>query len=670
MGYIDSAVKWAVDIANNDSYRYVWGGWGASDGGYDCGHFVITAYTQAGIDVKGAGATYTGDMPGAFMKCGFQNVTNSVNLSTGSGMLKGDVLINSSKHAALVQKDGGTTVEAWCSKYGIVSDKAYRNDNWDYVLRYPEERTGGAATLQPQRQEVITVPTGLGKTYTYETWNREEHGYSAWSKGSNQRKLIETAKSRNEYKFDSDGYGLVGGRSVVAMTSTFGAVGDYVDIYCADGRVIHAIIGDEKSQTVEAWDSNPANRWGHMDGQCVVEFMTNWAATPVHQNPPSNGGVVKVINLGNYFEYPEYAAGSTESYMYSENAYSDTEKEPTVVWNNRVKENIQPKLQNTETIPSTAEPALYANGEDITKMAGSLTWKNSLHELSTTMSFNVAKTDAQYLKDLMYTPQVGDVLQYVTNGEIFRGVIIKVDDGDTNLNKYTAVDMGWYLNKTSQTYQFKNITAADAIKELCDDLSINIVMLPELTANINQIYFDKTISAILTDILDKCDGDYNYDFVPDGLRVYEIGELYAYPEFTVASNIAQEYAPDYKGNVSHSTSIEEMNNSIKVTSEKDSVYTELMVKQNRELIDRYGFLQKIVKIDPEKENAETVAEQELKAGSEASETFGFEIVEKYDSYTRAGDVMSIDGVRYVVESTDHSIKDGWHFNKLELRRIT
>ena len=203
MGYIDSAVRWAVDIANNDSYRYVWGGWGASDGGYDCGHFVITAYTQAGIDVKGAGATYTGDMPGAFMKCGFQNVTNSVNLSTGSGMLKGDVLINSSKHAALVQKDGGTTVEAWCSKYGIVSDKAYRNDNWDYVLRYPEERTGGAATLQPQRQEVITVPTGLGKTYTYETWNREEHGYSAWSKGSKLCAIADVMFCRHLYTSDS-----------------------------------------------------------------------------------------------------------------------------------------------------------------------------------------------------------------------------------------------------------------------------------------------------------------------------------------------------------------------------------------------------------------------------------------------------------------------------------
>ena len=51
-------------------------------------------------------------------------------------------------------------------------------------------------------------------------------------------------------------------------------------------------------------------------------------------------------------------------------------------------------------------------------------------------------------------PQVGDIVQQVTNAEIFRGVVKDVDDGDINVNKYTVVDLGWYLNKTKQTYQF------------------------------------------------------------------------------------------------------------------------------------------------------------------------------------------------------------------------
>lgn len=381
---------------------------------------------------------------------------------------------------------------------------------------------------------------------------------------------------------------------------------------------------------------------------------------------------------GNY-DYvfnPEYSdksngtssSGSMESYMYSENSYGG-EKEPTAVWNNRVKENIHPAMQNLTPITPTDELRMYANDTDITEMIGNLSWKNSIYELATTMSFDIAKSDATYLKDLMYTPQVGDIIRMVTNAEIFRGVITKADDGDKNSNKYTIADLGWYLNKTSQTYQFKNISAANAIKEICNDLSISIVMLPELTANIKQIYFDKTVSDILKDILEKCGGNYNFDFVPEGLRIYKIGDLTAYPEFQVASNVRQGYSIDYRGNVSHSTSIEDMYNSIKITSEKDNVYKELMVLQNRDLIDKYGFLQKIVKIDTEKENADTVAKRELNENSKVNETFSFEIVEKYDRYTRAGEVISVDGVKYAIESTSHSYKDGWHFDKLELSKL-
>ena len=106
-----------------------------------------------------------------------------------------------------------------------------------------------------------------------------------------------------------------------------------------------------------------------------------------------------------------------------------------------------------------------------------------------------------------------------------------------------------------------------------------------------------------------------------------------------------------------------------MTSEKDNVYTELMVLQNRELIDKYGFLQKVVKIDPEKENAETVAQTNLAESGKLQESYSFEIIEKYDSYTRAGEVIDLEGVRYVIESTDHRLVDGWHYDKLGLRKI-
>ena len=93
-----------------------------------------------------------------------------------------------------------------------------------------------------------------------------------------------------------------------------------------------------------------------------------------------------------------------------------------------------------------------------------------------------------------------------------------------------------------------------------------------------------------------------------------------------------------------------------------------MVLQNSELIDEYGFLKSVVKIDTEKENADVVANSELWWNGRIKENFSFEIIEKYDSYTRAGEVIMVDGVNYVIESTEHRLSNGWHFNKPELRK--
>ena len=188
------------------------------------------------------------------------------------------------------------------------------------------------------------------------------------------------------------------------------------------------------------------------------QFTTVEGNTGGTENCRTVGSHTWTFSGGNYDyvfnpAYPDKSSAygtSGDSYMYSENAYSDTEKEPTVVWNNRVKEDINPTVQNAAAIPSTGELAIYANGVDITKIAGSLSWKNSIYELATTMSFDVAKSDAAYLTDLMYTPKIGDIVQLVTNVEIFRGVVNKVDDGNKDCNKYSVVDLGWYMNKTSQ----------------------------------------------------------------------------------------------------------------------------------------------------------------------------------------------------------------------------
>ena len=161
MGKIDTAVQWAVNTANDSSHGYdQTNRWGPD---YDCSAFVITAWDKAGVPVKANGATYTGNMLNAFLKSGFSNVTSQINLSTGSGLQKGDVLLNTANHTVLYignnqvasasENEKGTTTGG---KTGDQTGKeiyirTYYNFPWTYVLRYTAEggSTGGSDTDKP-----------------------------------------------------------------------------------------------------------------------------------------------------------------------------------------------------------------------------------------------------------------------------------------------------------------------------------------------------------------------------------------------------------------------------------------------------------------------------------------------------------------------------------------
>ena len=146
----EKAVQWMISTANNPLHgydqKYRWG----ERGDYDCSSAVITAWETAGVPVKSAGATYTGNMYSAFKKCGFVDITQSVNFKNGSGLVRGDVLLNRRSHTAMYIGSGqlvqASINEKGSTTGGIPGDqtgkeflvRSYYNYPWDYVLRYPE----------------------------------------------------------------------------------------------------------------------------------------------------------------------------------------------------------------------------------------------------------------------------------------------------------------------------------------------------------------------------------------------------------------------------------------------------------------------------------------------------------------------------------------------------
>lgn len=148
---IESATAWMEKMAKDNSHgydqTYRWG----EKGDFDCSAAVITAWEQAGVPVKTKGATYTGNMLEVFKACGFADVTSKVNLSSGAGLQRGDVLLNTAHHTALYCGNG-KEVEASINEKGTATGgkpgdqtgkefliRSYRNYPWTHVLRY----TGG-----------------------------------------------------------------------------------------------------------------------------------------------------------------------------------------------------------------------------------------------------------------------------------------------------------------------------------------------------------------------------------------------------------------------------------------------------------------------------------------------------------------------------------------------
>lgn len=158
MSKIEKAVSFMEKIAKDDRHGYDqiyrWG----EKGDYDCSALVITAFEKAGFPVKSKyGASYTGNMKQAFIKAGFINVIHKVNINTGAGLKRGDILLNENYHTAVFCGQN-KIVQASINEKGTIRNgkpgdqtgyeiaisnyKNYRK-GWNCILRFEEEKKKG-----------------------------------------------------------------------------------------------------------------------------------------------------------------------------------------------------------------------------------------------------------------------------------------------------------------------------------------------------------------------------------------------------------------------------------------------------------------------------------------------------------------------------------------------
>lgn len=207
--------KWAADDAHGYDQIYRWG----QKGDFDCSAAVIQAWENAGVPVKVKGATYTGNMYSVFIACGFKDITSAVDLKTGNGLKRGDVLLNHRDHTAMYC-GSGMEVEASINEKGTATGgvpgdqtgreflkRTYRNFPWNAVLRYTETEKTTAVNVEKSPVILSELSKGIkGVQVVMMQSALIYHGYSCGLSGADGDFGNDTEAAVRLFQFD---HGLI-----------------------------------------------------------------------------------------------------------------------------------------------------------------------------------------------------------------------------------------------------------------------------------------------------------------------------------------------------------------------------------------------------------------------------------------------------------------------------
>lgn len=246
----------------------------------DCSSFVYYCLVDSGYcttEQLGTHPFTTSTMAEPLLKAGFEKVEWDGKMDS---LQRGDILVNTEQHTEIYAGDG--------KDYGAhedldgadgdssgdeVSLGSYWNDAWDTVLR----PTGGAG---------VTIPEQYGNGGYSVTFYTQRGCYvngrdTAWAAGTSQA-AVHSKWSLAGAKYDDD-IATYNGRYLIACTTTYGRVGDKVDFTLSDGTVIKCVIADAKNPNDQG-----CNKWGHSNGQNVIEFEVDRSRFYRSGNPGSS----------------------------------------------------------------------------------------------------------------------------------------------------------------------------------------------------------------------------------------------------------------------------------------------------------------------------------------------------------------------------------------------
>lgn len=289
---VEAATQWMQMTAADDSHGYDqvyrWG----EKGDYDCSSAVITAYEKAGVPLKSNGATYTGNIKPVALKLGFQDVTSSVDLATGAGLQRGDILLNEVHHVA-IYCGNGKQVEASINEKGGARNgqpgdqtgreflvRSYRNYPWNCILRY----TGGA-TIEPSNQSSQLSKGSIGSAVKQMQTMLIKCGYSCGTAGADGSFGAKTLKALKKFQ-KANGLiedGIYGPKSKAKLTELYMAATQSKE--------------DPKPVSTPQKQNNDGNYVQSFDKK-IAKIYTTTAKLNLRKGPSKDKEVIAIMSKG------------------------------------------------------------------------------------------------------------------------------------------------------------------------------------------------------------------------------------------------------------------------------------------------------------------------------------------------------------------------------------
>lgn len=300
---------------------------------------------------------------------------------------------------------------------------------------------------------------------------------------------------------------------------------------------------------------------------------------------------------------------------------------------------------------------------DITDISGAISFSTSMDTLGASLAFNIARNynDTSFIfSDEIET---GDIIILNNTKELFRGVIVNITT--TKFNRtIECLDYSFYLNKNKVIKQFEDISASVAIKQLLQEIDAPIGDISNISTSISKLYYSNTIAEIINDILKQVNEElgikYKLEFIDNKFNVNPFKKV----------NVSFRYRQT--GNESISESILEMKNRILVTSNEQESTEILAIAEDNTNIEKYGSLQEIINVEPNKDEAKVrnVAKMKLKELNKVFKTVSLEGFG--DDEFRAGRVVYLNNPKlklygeYLINSCVHTWRKGEYIVNLEV----